>query len=187
MLEECLDSIRGWMASNKLKLNESKTELLYISSRFKKSSDRPTSLTFGENTVTFSKSARNLGFVFDQSMKMDIQISNMSRAAYNVIRKISHIRKYLNKSTTEKLLHAFLTSRLDYCNILLSGIPDYQLSHIQRFQITAASLITRTRKYDHITPVLEALHWLPVRERIKYYSSLTKSFMILHQNIFLTQ
>ena len=65
MLEECLDSIRGWMASNKLILNESKTELLYISSRFKKISDRPTSLTFGENTVTFSKSARNLGFVFD--------------------------------------------------------------------------------------------------------------------------
>ena len=65
-------------------------------------------------------------------------------------------------------MHAFLTSRLDYCNILLSGIPDYQLNHIQRFQNTAARLITRTSKYDHITPVLEALHWLPVRQRISY-------------------
>ena len=104
------------MASNRLKLNEKKTELLYLQSRFKKTSDQPTAMTIGNDTVTFSKSVRNLGFMFDETMKMDAQISHMSKASYAVIRKISLLRKYLDGPTTEKLVHAFLTSRLDYCN-----------------------------------------------------------------------
>ena len=99
---------------------------------------------------------------------MDVQIKHMAKSAYAVIRKISHLRKFLNNTTTEKLVHAFLTSRLDYCNSLLYGIPDNLLNHIQRFQNTAARIITRKRKFDHIQPIFISLHWLPVRQRISY-------------------
>ena len=62
-LEDCIDSIRIWMASNLLKLNDKKTELLYLQSRFKKTLDQPTSMTIGNDTVTFSRSVRNLGLI----------------------------------------------------------------------------------------------------------------------------
>ena len=64
------------------------------------------------------------------------------------------------------LVHAFISSRLDYCNSLLVGVGEGLLQKIQRVQNAAARLVTGTRKYEHITPVLRALHWLPIRQRI---------------------
>ncbi len=67
----------------------------------------------------------------------------------------------LSVSDAEKLAHAFMTSRLDYCNALLGGCP---ASSINKLQI----VLTRSRKYDHITPILQSLHWLPIKFRISY-------------------
>ena len=63
---------------------------------------------------------------------------------------------------------AFISSRLDNANSLLYGLPDYQIKRLQRIQNTAARILTRTAKHDHITPVLKELHWLPVEKRIMY-------------------
>ena len=51
---------------------------------------------------------------------------------------------------------------------LLYGLPKGQLQKLQRVQNAAARLVTNTRKYAHITPVLKSLHWLPVEQHLKY-------------------
>ena len=89
-------------------------------------------------------------------------------AAFYHIYNIKHIRKYLTRDLTEKIVHALITSKLDYCNSLLFGLSNSQLQKLQRVQNAAARIITGTRKYDHITPVLRELHWLPVKERIDF-------------------
>ena len=61
-----------------------------------------------------------------------------------------------------------VTSRIDYCNALLYGISDYNIKRLQRIQNSAARIVTNTRKYDHITPILQKLHWLLVRQRIHF-------------------
>jgi hypothetical protein len=66
------------------------------------------------------------------------------------------------------LIHAFISSRLDYCNSLLSEITDSLLSKLQSVENAAAKLITGACKFDHITPVLSDLHWLHVRQRITF-------------------
>ena len=69
---------------------------------------------------------------------------------------------------TEILVHALVSSRLDYSNCLLYGIPGFELAKLQRVQNTAARLILGTRKHEHITPDLIRLHWLPVKYRVDF-------------------
>ena len=83
------------------------------------------------------------------------------------------IRKYISAETTEILIHCFVTSKLDFCNALLYGLPQYQINKLQNVQNAAARLIARLRKYDHISQTLKDLHWLPVEQRIVFKINLT--------------
>ena len=66
------------------------------------------------------------------------------------------------------LTHALITSRLDYDNALLYGLPSTLMTRLQKVQNSSARLVTRTHKREHITPVLHSLHWLPVIYRSQY-------------------
>ena len=65
-----------------------------------------------------------------------------------------------------KHLYMHLSSKIDYCNGLLFGLPDTQLMKLQRVQNACARLVCNSSKYCHITPLLKTLHWLPVKQRI---------------------
>ncbi len=82
------------------------------------------------------------------------------------MRLISKIKPFLSRKDLEKVIHAFIFSRLDYCNSLYYGVQDKSLGRLQLIQNAAARLLTGTRKYEHITPILRELHWLPVSYRI---------------------
>ncbi len=164
-LEACIKAIRQWMADNFLQLNDDKTEFLVICSRYQQ---RPQfgSLQIGSTEVSESVCARNIGVIFDNSMLQTQHVNKVTSLSFLQIRNLGHIRKYLDTKTAEILVHAFITSRLDYCNALLYGLPLSLIQKLQHVQNTAARIITRTSKFEHITPVLRALHWLPVEQRI---------------------
>ena len=97
---------------------------------------------------------------------MKQHIRNTCRTAAFGISRISKLRKYLNRQSTQRLIHADVTSHLDYCNGLNFGLPNSTISPLQRIQ--TARLITQTRKYEHITPVLRSVHWLPILTRFQF-------------------
>ncbi len=66
------------------------------------------------------------------------------------------------------MVHTLVTSRLDYCNALLYRLPNCLLNKLWCVQKSSARLITMNRKYDHISPVMDDFHWLPIWERINY-------------------
>ncbi len=74
----------------------------------------------------------------------------------------------LSMSNAEMLIHAFMTSRLDYFNALLGGCSACLINKLQMVHNAAARVLTRTRKYDHISPVLSTLHWLPIKHCIDF-------------------
>ena len=91
----------------------------------------------------------------------------MCESSYFQIRNNNLIHKVLDEDTAAILVHALVTLRIGNGNVLLYGITERQLNKLQLVQNYAARMLTRTRKFDHILPVLQRLHWLPVRYRIQ--------------------
>ena len=138
------------MISNKLKLNKGSN-----------SRCRPLveSITVAGEHINGSKTVRNLGSVFDESMNLEQHVKDVCKSAFYHIQNISKIRDCLTQNDTETLVHAFISSKLDFCNALLYGLPQCVIDKLQRVQNSAARLVTGTCKYEHITPVLMDLHW----------------------------
>ena len=178
-LEACINEIRVWMKANFLKLNDSKTEFLILGSASQLRDVTTSSVRIGDSQIQSSKSARNIGAIFDSSLTMKEHVRAICRACYFHVRNIGKVRKHLTQDAAKTLVHSFIASRVDHMNALLYGIPKYMLSKLQKIQNTAARIVTRTRRRDHITPVLINLHWLPVSQRIEYKVLLT-TFKALH-------
>ena len=101
-------------------------------------------------------------------MNFEKHVLNTCKMAFYHLRNIARIRNCLSQDDAETLVHAFISSKLDFCNALLYGLPKSVIDKLQYVQNCAARLVTRTRSSEHITPVLQRLHWLPVKQRITY-------------------
>jgi len=167
-LEYCIAEIRSWMAKNMLKLNDDKSDVLYVASPHYLKSINTQGIHIGEICIKPNNKVKNLGVIFDQCLRMEDHVTTVCRAAYFHLKNIRSLKPYLTHKALLTVTHAFITSRIDYCNSLLYGVSDYNINRLQRIQNCAARIITNTKKYDHITPVLRNLHWLPVRYRIQY-------------------
>jgi hypothetical protein len=178
-MEACIHDIRIWMKQNKLKLNDDKTELIIIAPARQAHKVTIHSLRIGDCEVAAAKTAKNLGATFDATMCMNDHITATVKSCNFQLRSIGQARKYLSNSAAEKVLHAFISSRLDNGNSLVYGLPDYQIKRLQRVQNTAARILTRTRRCEHITPIIRSLHWLPVERRIEF-KILTLTYKCLH-------
>ena len=101
-------------------------------------------------------------------MRVNVHIGKISSKAFRALYNIRQIRKFLTVQSTKTLIHAFVTSHLDYCNALLFGLPKYQLDRLQKVQNATARVIFQIAKFDHITPCLIKLHWLPVTFGVQF-------------------
>ena len=177
----CVAEIKSWMTRNMLKLNDDKTEILFISSPYYHDQVSVDSVQIGNTAVAPTTSARNIGIIFDEHMSMNDQISHVCKSVHYQLRNLGAIRKFLSQDSCLKLVHAFISSRLDYGNALLYGIPDCQIRRLQRIMNSAARILSLKSKYDHIEPVLKSLHWLPVEQRIQFKVILL-TFHAIHKN-----
>lgn len=167
-LNNCLLDIKTWMTNNLLKLNTHKTELMVVA-------PAPLLRKVGDLTLVIdgcptspSPKVRNLGVILDSTLSLSFHIQSITKSAFFHLRNISRLRPSLTDSVTETLIHSFVTSRLDYCNGVLSGLPNKALDRLQYVQNSAARVLTHTKPWQHITPILKKLHWLPIKQRISY-------------------
>ena len=134
--ECCVNDIDCWMVNNGLKLNQDKTELVFIISKFR---SRP-SLEFiqvGDEKIQHKSSARNLGVIINHCHVIKICVS-----CHYHLRNIVKIRKFLSEETSEILVHSFISSELGNCNSLLYGLLKHLLNRLRSTQNTAARIVT---------------------------------------------
>lgn len=168
ILSDCLLEIQVWMKPNFLQLNGSKTEVLLIGTSTAVNRCINFKFTVDECQILPSVQVRNLGVIFDAQLTFNTHFKNVTKVAFYHLRNIAHIRPFLSMPYAERLIHAFITSRLDYCNSLFAGLPASFIKRLQYVQNSAARVLTYTPSRSHITPVLSHLHWLPVQSRIDF-------------------
>jgi len=105
---------------------------------------------------------RNLGVLFDQTLSFGSHISSLVKNSLFHLQNIARLRSSLTLADAETLIHALITSCLDYCNALFIGLPKRLIARLQYVQNSAARVLTSTRRSAHITPLLHKPHWLPV-------------------------
>ncbi len=166
-LTECVKNVKDWMTNNFLLLNSDKTEILLIGPKNSTQNLLDHNLQPDRCTVT-SSTVKNLGVILDSKLSFENHISHVTKTAFFHLRNLAKLRNMLSFSDAEKLVHAFMTSRLDCCNALIGGCPASSLNKLQIVQNAVVRVLTRSRKYDHITPILQSLHWLPIKFCISY-------------------
>ncbi len=92
----------------------------------------------------------------------------MVKTSFFHLRVLAKVKQFIYFKDFEKVIHAFVSTRLDYCNSLYMGINQSSLARLQMVQNAATRLLSGVRKREHITPVLISLHWLPARFRIDF-------------------
>ena len=111
-------------------LNDRKTELLVLGTREQLSKTNISHLRVADPTVAASTSVRNLGSYFDKNFTMAMHVTKTCSAAFFHLHNIRQIRKFLSHEATETLIHALVTSKVDYCNSLLYSLPAYQIANL---------------------------------------------------------
>ena len=93
-----------------------------------------------------SSNAVSFGVKLDSQLTFSPQISMILSQSYKLICNVGKIRKYLSIDDVKCLVHAIVVSRIDNCNSLLYGIPDYELNRLQMLQNSCARLIYNRKK-----------------------------------------
>ena len=160
-------------------INDSKTEFIVIETRQQLCNLQACAISVGHDTITASTQVKNLGCWLESHLSMSKHVTSVCKSAFYHLHNIRPIKNYLSWENLLTLVHAFITSRLDYCNSLVCGVPKDQISKLERVQNAAARLVMDIGKYSHVTPSLYDLHWLPVHARI-HFKILLLTFKVSH-------
>ena len=110
----------------------------------------------------------NLGAMFDSQLINAPHVKSFVKKSSFHLRNVGKARRVLTEDATKSVMQSLVLSRLDYCNAILIGKQKDLFAKLQQLQNSAARIVSRTRKYEHITPVLIKLHWLPIKLCIQF-------------------
>ena len=166
---ECVDAVKEWMARNRLRLNPSKTEIIWLGSS-RRLRNFPMDPVFISGTwITPSKQVRDLGVVLDSELTMIPHVNKLISICYFHIRQLRVIRRSLTVDAAHALARSLIHSRLDYCNSVLAGLPDYMINRLQSVLRSAARLVLQLPKGSHALERMQVeLHWLGYPHRLFY-------------------
>ena len=130
-IENCIRDVCAWMRDDKLMLNDDKTEFLIIGTEKQLSRVSVDKIKISQAEVLPVSSVCNLGAWLDSHLDMSTHVTKACASTFYYLYNNGHIRKYLSRESIKRLVQAFITSSLDYCNGLLYGAPEYQLRNFK--------------------------------------------------------
>ena len=162
----------------RLKMNPAKTEFIYFGHHLQLRKCSEENINVAGDMVERSDCIKYLGAHLDEELTYKKHVATKCKAAMGNLLKIGSIRHLLDESTMVNLCLSLCISHLDYANSLLYGLTQVTLHRMQCIQNICARLILRKTNRDSISNCMKALHWLPIKYRIKF-KILTLTFKCL--------
>ena len=171
-LSACLMEIKSWMTAHFLKLNDDKTEVLDVYP-FYAQAPSVGQVCFDSNVIVSSTSVKSLGVYFDSKLSFERQINEVVKTCSFRLKNLSRIGSKLDPNLKKTLVHSYILSKLDYCNVIYFGANQRLLDKLQSVENAAARFASSTHGFEWRNPgsmcdLLASLHFLPVRYRILY-------------------
>ena len=143
-LQLCVEDIHRWCASRRLQLNPTKTEVIWFgtAASLRKIMNTDLTLHVGSDVIKPVSVVRDLGVLLDQELSMKQHISKVTSTCFYQLRRLKQVRRILGPGITTTLITAFISSRMDYCNVVLAVLPKSAFVPLQWVQTAAARLIT---------------------------------------------
>ncbi len=134
---QCIDEMNSWMCQNFLQLNKEKTEVIAFGN---KDEVLKVNAYLDSRGQTTKNQVRNLGVILETDLSFSSHVKAVTKSAYYHLKNIARIRCFVSSRDLEKLVHGFITSRVDYCNGLLTGLPKKTIRQLQLIQNAAARI-----------------------------------------------
>ena len=166
------------MNAHYMKINPDKTELLLLYPNSLEKDVIIKGILFDDQCIRFANEVKNVGVWIDKYLLMNKHVNKTVSHCFKLLKDIGRIRKFLSMSNTERLVHAVVSCRTDYCNSLLINTSQSYIAKLQKVQNAAARLITLTKRRESVRQVLRDLHWLDVETRIVF-----KILLLVHKVI----
>ena len=187
ILERCIASVHEWLLHNGLALNPSKSDAIqFEAGRGRKPAANVPTINVSGVAVQTAGTVKSLGVTLDRQLSFDQHVDNVCKACYFHIRALRHVRDSLPDDVAKTVAVSIVASRLDYCNALYFGMSSANFDKLQKVQNTLARIVMKQKKFDHITPSLIHLHWLPIRQRVTFkIATITHKLLHTHRPAYL--
>ena len=168
-LEQYLLSIAKQCCENHLLINPNKTKLLFLGTRqiLKRLPQNP-SISFLGTTLKPVTSAKDLGVILDPHLTYDHHISKTVSSCFSKLYQINRVKESFDNDTLKLLISSLVFSKMQYCSIVWPNTSTENINKLQSIQNFASKIVTNSRKFDQVTPLLRQLNWLPVKQLLYY-------------------
>ena len=164
-MSSCIADVGAWMASNRLRLNPTKTVLILLGSPRRVVNITLGSVRIDEVEIPLSPLVRDLGVYIDSGLSLKDHVDKTVRLAFFHLRQLRLIRRSLPQDAMHSLVRALVHSRLDYCNSILANGPSGLLGQLQSVLRAAARPVLRLPARSQGSDLMrEKLHWLDIKQ-----------------------
>ena len=164
----CIECVASWMSSNRLRLNPSKTELIWLDTSRLLSHCEGLGMTFCGADVRPVECVRDLGVLIDSNMTLSNHVNNVAGICFYQLRQLRIIRRSLTTDAAHSLVWALIHTRVDYCNELLAAGPKNLLEKLQSVLRAAARLVLQLPYRASVSDIMRRqLHWLEMPDRVR--------------------
>ena len=169
-MEDTLDTLFQWFCHHRMKVNESKTQLMVIGTAVMLRGTTGVSVTFNGSQIRDSEAVKNLGVTMDRNLSYQAHIDAMTRRCTGMLIALNHSRLVIPNATLATLIQALVISAVRYCISVYGSCNATQLKCVQKVINFSARVVSGRRRHDHVSDIVKRLGWLNARQLVEYHA-----------------